>query len=65
MAGQDQIPRLNESVERFMRAAVEHRVEIDFALHRDGVHGFDQRNRDARTADILEHVMSFVRRHVR
>jgi acetyl esterase/lipase len=64
MAGQDQIPRLNESIERFMRAAVEHRVEIDFALHRRGVHGFDQRNRDARTAEILERVMSFVRRHV-
>jgi acetyl esterase/lipase len=65
MAGQDQIPRLNESIERFMRAAVEQRVDIDFALHRRGVHGFDQRNRDARTAEILERVMSFVRRHVR
>lgn len=64
MAGQDQIPRLNESIERFIRAAVEHRVQIDFALHRHGVHGFDQRNRDARTAEILESVMSFVRRHV-
>ena len=64
MAGQDQIPRLNESIERFMRAAVEHRVQIDFALHRHGVHGFDQRNRDGRTAEILESVMSFVRRHV-
>jgi acetyl esterase/lipase len=64
MAGQDQIPRLNESIERFMRAAVEHRVQIDFALHRQGAHGFDQRNRDARTEEILERVMSFVRRHV-
>jgi acetyl esterase/lipase len=64
MAGQDQIPRLNESIERFIRAAVEHRVQIDFALHRHGVHGFDQRNRDARTAEILERVIAFVRRHV-
>lgn len=64
MAGQDQIPRLNESIERFMRAAVEHRVPIDFALHRHGVHGFDQRNHDARTAEILERIISFVRRHV-
>lgn len=64
MAGQDQIPRLNESIERFMRAAIEHRVQIDFALHRQGGHGFDQRHRDARTAEILESVMSFVRRHV-
>jgi acetyl esterase/lipase len=64
MAGQDQIPRLNESIERFMHAAVEHRVHIDFALHRHGVHGFDQRNPDARTAEILERVLSFVRRHL-
>jgi acetyl esterase/lipase len=64
MAGQDQIPRLNESIERFMRAAIANRVQLDFALHRQGVHGFDQRNHDARTREILEHVLAFVRRHV-
>jgi acetyl esterase/lipase len=65
MAGEDQIPRLNDSIERFMRAAIANRVEIDFALHRRGVHGFDQRNHDARTDEILERVMAFVQRHVR
>ena len=64
MAGQDQIPRLNESIERFMRTAIANRVEIDFALHRNGVHGFDQRNHDARTREILERTLAFVRRHV-
>jgi acetyl esterase/lipase len=64
MAGEDQIPRLNESIERFMRAAIANRVDIDFALHRRGVHGFDQRNHDARTHEILERVLGFVRRHV-
>jgi acetyl esterase/lipase len=64
MAGADAIPRLNESIERFMRAAVANRVEIDFALHRRGVHGFDQRNHDARTREILERVLAFVTRHV-
>ncbi len=65
MAGADAIPRLNESIERFMRAAVANRVEIDFALHRRGDHGFDQRNHDARTREILERVLAFVTRHVR
>ena len=65
MAGEDQIPRLNGSIERFMRAAVANRVEIDLALHRRGVHGFDQRTHDARTHEILERVMGFVQRHVR
>ena len=62
MAGADAIPRLNDSIERFMAAAVANRVEIDFALHRTGVHGFDQRNHDARTHEILER--TFVTRHL-
>ena len=64
MAGEDAIPRLNDSIERFMRAAVANRVEMDFALHRRGVHGFDQRTHDARTQEILERVLAFVTRHV-
>jgi len=65
MAGADAIPRLNDSIERFMQAAVASRVEIDFALHRTGVHGFDQRNHDARTREILERALAFVTRHLR
>lgn len=65
MAGADAIPRLNESIERFMRAAISNRVDIDFALHRLGAHGFDQRNHDARTREILERALAFVMRHLR
>ncbi len=65
MAGADAIPRLNDSIERFMQAAIANRVEIDFALHRLGAHGFDQRNHDARTREILERALSFVTRHLR
>ena len=64
MAGRDAIPRLNDSIERFMRAATVNRVEIDFMLHRNGEHGFDQRNHDARTREILERALTFVTRHV-
>ena len=64
MAGADAIPRLNDSIERFMRTAVANRVEIDFMLHRTGEHGFDQRNHDARTREILERALAFVTRHV-
>ena len=65
MAGRDAIPRLNDSIERFMRAAIANRVEIDFMLHSTGEHGFDQRNPDARTREILERALTFVTRHVR
>lgn len=64
MAGRDAIPRLNDSIERFMRAAIANHVEIDFMLHRNGEHGFDQRNHDARTREILEGALTFVTRHV-
>jgi acetyl esterase/lipase len=65
MAGQDQIPNLNDSIDRFIRAAMASRVDIDFALHRRGEHGFDQRNQDARTREILERVIAFVQLHVK
>ncbi|HJU66685.1 MAG TPA: alpha/beta hydrolase [Gemmatimonadaceae bacterium] len=65
MAGADAIPRLNESIERFMQMAVARRVEIDFMLHRTGAHGFDQRDHDARTREILERAIVFVTRHLR
>ena len=64
MAGEDQIPGLNGSIQRFMSAALESRTTIDFVLHRAGGHGFDVRNHDARTAAILESVLAFVRRHL-
>ena len=64
MAGHDAIPSLNESIERFMRAALANRIRIDFALHPTGVHGFDQRDHDERSREILESVMTFYRTHL-
>lgn len=63
MAGRDAIPRLNDSVERFLAAAVEARLTIDFYLHPVGEHGFDRRNRDARTRAIIEATLAFVHRY--
>ena len=63
MAGQDAIPRLNESVERFLAAAVRAHLTIDFYLHPIGEHGFDRRNRDARTRAIIEATLAFVHRY--
>lgn len=65
MAGRDAIPRLNESVVRFVQAAIDARIPIDFYLHPTGEHGFDRRNRDARTREIIEATLAFVKRHTR
>jgi acetyl esterase/lipase len=64
MAGQDAIPGLNDSIRRFMQVAMTNRVPLDFALHPAGAHGFDQRNHDERSREILENVMSFIGRHL-
>ena len=63
MAGRDAIPRLNASVVRFLRAAVDARLRIDFYMHPTGEHGFDRRNRDERTREIIEATVAFVKRH--
>jgi acetyl esterase/lipase len=63
MAGRDQIPRLNDSIVRFMDAALAARLRIDFYLHATGEHGFDRRNRDDRTREIIEATIAFVKRH--
>ena len=63
MAGRDAIPRLNESIVRFLEAAVDSKVRIDFYLHPTGEHGFDRRQRDDRTHEIIEATLAFVKRH--
>jgi acetyl esterase/lipase len=62
MAGRDQIPWLNESIDRFVRAAVDAKLRLDFYVHPTGEHGFDRRNRDDRTREIIEATLAFVRR---
>ncbi|MGH7726526.1 MAG: alpha/beta hydrolase [Candidatus Eiseniibacteriota bacterium] len=61
-AGQDAIPHLNESIERFMAEVLEHDVAIDFHLHRTGAHGFDT-NPDARSTEIVRASLEVVLRH--
>jgi acetyl esterase/lipase len=63
MAGRDAIPRLNESVVRFIHAAIDSRVRIDFYMHPTGDHGFDRHNRDARTREIIAATIAFVKTH--
>jgi uncharacterized protein (TIGR02246 family) len=63
-AGRDAIPGLNASIERFVRAAVARDVTLDFLLHRAGDHGFDMRNQDDRSRDIVRQTIEFVRRHL-
>jgi len=63
-AGRDEIPHLNESVDRFVATALERNVGLDFYTHPTGVHGFDLLTRDARTREIIGQTLSFLARHL-
>jgi acetyl esterase/lipase len=63
-AGRDQIPFLNESVARFMTVALATNAPVDFVIHPTGSHGFDTRDDDARTRDIIGQTIRFARRHL-
>jgi acetyl esterase/lipase len=63
-AGRDEIPFLNESITRFMTVAIASNAPVDFVIHPSGAHGFDARNDDARTRDIIGQSLRFARRHL-
>ena len=52
-AGKDAIPGVNASIDKFVAAALERNTAIALANHPDGSHGFDHRDDDARTREIL------------
>jgi acetyl esterase/lipase len=63
-AGRDEIPHLNESVDRVVATALERNVGLDFYTHPAGVHGFDLLTRDARTREIITQTFTFLARHL-
>lgn len=59
-AGRDSIPGVNESIARFLQAALEKNLAVEFMNHPTGVHGFDQRNDDARSRYIIRELLRFL-----
>jgi acetyl esterase/lipase len=62
-AGKDQIPKLNDSIAVFIARAIEVNAPLTFMIHPDAPHGFENRTDDARTHEILQTVLEFVKRH--
>lgn len=63
-AGRDEVPTMNDSIDRFVREAISRNATIDFANHPQGVHGFDNQNDDARSREIIRRVIEFMRTHL-
>jgi acetyl esterase/lipase len=63
-AGQDAIPGVNASIDRFVAVALERNAPITLVNHVSGAHGFDHINDDARTREILKMAIEFLRTHL-
>ena len=63
-AGLDQIPTMNDSIDRFVREALARNAAITFANHPSGVHGFDNQNDDNRSREIIRSVLAFMKNHL-
>ncbi|HEU4390029.1 MAG TPA: alpha/beta hydrolase [Blastocatellia bacterium] len=63
-AGLDQIPALNDSIDRFVKEAIARNATIDFANHPTGVHGFDNQNDDDRSREIIRRAVDFMKTHL-
>ena len=59
-AGRDEIPTMNDSIDQFIRKAIEKNANIEIMNHPEGVHGFDNQNDDERSRMIIRRALSFL-----
>ncbi|HEX8921693.1 MAG TPA: alpha/beta hydrolase [Pyrinomonadaceae bacterium] len=63
-AGRDEIPTMNDSIDRFIREAISKNAAITVMNHPQGVHGFDNSNDDARSREIIQAAIAFMKLHL-
>jgi hypothetical protein len=63
-AGQDQMPHLNETLDRFIARALAANLPMTVANHPDGPHAFDLFHASERTREIVQQVLEFLRFHL-
>ncbi len=63
-AGLDQIPTMNDSIDRFVRLALAKNAALSFANHPHGVHGFDSQTDDERSREIIQSAITFMKLHL-
>ncbi len=63
-AGLDQIPTLDDSIDRFTREALSKNISLTITNHPAGVHGFDNQTDDDRSREIIQSTIAFIKRHL-
>ena len=60
-AGLDNIPTLNDSIDRFVHEAISRNASITLVTHPNGVHGFDIQTDDDRSREIIRSALAFMK----
>ena len=63
-AGLDHIPTLDDSIDRFVREALDKNIALTVANHPNGIHGFDSQTDDARSREIIQSAVAFMKSHL-
>jgi acetyl esterase/lipase len=64
-AGLDEIPTMNDSIDRFIARAIRENANVSVMNHPTGVHGFDNQNDDDRSREIIAAALQFMKQHTR
>jgi acetyl esterase/lipase len=64
-AGRDEIPTMNDSIDRFIARAIRENANVVVWNHPQGVHGFDNQNDDDRSREIIAASLAFMKAHLR
>jgi acetyl esterase/lipase len=63
-AGLDEVPTMNDSIDRFVREAISKNASIILVNHPQGVHGFDNQTDDERSREIIRSAIDFMKIHL-
>jgi hypothetical protein len=63
-AGLDEIPMMNDSIDRFLTAALSANAPLTYMNHPRGEHGFDNQNDDDRSREIIRSALTFLSMHL-
>ena len=63
-AGRDQIPTMDDSIDRFTREAMSKNTSLTITNHPTGVHGFDNQNDDERSRELIQSAIAFMKLHL-
>jgi acetyl esterase/lipase len=64
-AGRDEFPGLNDTMDRFLAAALRCNLPVTFVNHAEGPHAFDMFDDSDTSREIVRRILSFLRFHLR